>query len=160
MLFEKIEAAGLSSASIEWIDLDMSSMNSVSSFAKKILNKNVPISLLINNGMLTKEERSSTCKYVINTFLNVLSIFSGNYVCSIQRDQRWVWISVCCQLFGPFSSNTFVAAPVKISWNWKSSGQDYKFIIFSPCFQMVLFWWPSGKVCFEWSFLIMYFTKY
>lgn len=90
MLFEKIEAAGLSSASIEWIDLDMSSMNSVSSFAKKILNKNVPISLLINNGMLTKEERSSTCKYVINTFLNVLSIFSGNYVCSIQRDQRWV----------------------------------------------------------------------
>ena len=54
MLFSKIEAAGLSSNSIEWINLDMSSMDSVLSFAKAILDKNVPISLLINNGMYYK----------------------------------------------------------------------------------------------------------
>jgi len=49
MLFSKIEDAGLPSNSIEWINLDMSSMDSVSSFAKAVLDKNVPISLLINN---------------------------------------------------------------------------------------------------------------
>jgi len=49
ILLDHIEAAGLPSNSIEWINLDMSSMDSVTSFAKTILNKNVPISLLINN---------------------------------------------------------------------------------------------------------------
>jgi len=49
LLFDNIEAAGLPSTSIEWINLDMSSMDSVRSFGQTILDKNVPISLLINN---------------------------------------------------------------------------------------------------------------
>lgn len=49
MLLSSVEKAGLPSGSVEWIYLDMSSMDSVRSFAQAILDKNVPISLLINN---------------------------------------------------------------------------------------------------------------
>lgn len=50
MLLSSVEKAGLPSGSVEWIYLDVSSMDSVRSFAQTILDKNVPISLLINNG--------------------------------------------------------------------------------------------------------------
>lgn len=37
-------------ADVEWIDLDMSSLESIQNFANNILEKNTPIELLINNG--------------------------------------------------------------------------------------------------------------
>ncbi len=49
-LFDKLMEAGISSESVEWISLDMASVDSVRNFAETILQKNVPISLLINNG--------------------------------------------------------------------------------------------------------------
>ena len=50
MLLDKVSKEGLPADHVEWIDCDMSSMESVRSFGKKILEKNVSISLLINNG--------------------------------------------------------------------------------------------------------------
>lgn len=50
LLYKSVDEAGLPRGSVEWINLDMSSMDSVRSFAQTILDKNVPISLLINNG--------------------------------------------------------------------------------------------------------------
>lgn len=50
-LFDKLEEAGLPTDSVEWINLDLSSLDSVRDFAKIVLDKNVPISLLINNGI-------------------------------------------------------------------------------------------------------------
>ena len=53
VLLKEVEKVGLPAGSVEWINLDMSSMDSVRSFAQTILNKNVPISVLINNGMIS-----------------------------------------------------------------------------------------------------------
>lgn len=51
-LFDKLEEAGLPTDSVEWINLDLSSLDSVRDFAKIVLDKNVPISLLINNAAI------------------------------------------------------------------------------------------------------------
>jgi short-subunit dehydrogenase len=53
LLLKEVEKSGLPSGSVEWINLDMSSMDSVRNFAQAILIKNVPISVLINNGMVS-----------------------------------------------------------------------------------------------------------
>lgn len=45
-----MEANGVPTDAVEWISLDMSSLESIKSFAQAVLDKNVPISLLINNG--------------------------------------------------------------------------------------------------------------
>lgn len=50
LLLKSVDKAGFPNGSVEWIHLDMSSLDSVRSFAQAILDKNVPISLLINNG--------------------------------------------------------------------------------------------------------------
>lgn len=42
---------GWDEESVEWIELDLSSMDSVRTFVKRVLEKDVPISLLINNGL-------------------------------------------------------------------------------------------------------------
>ncbi|EFX86945.1 hypothetical protein DAPPUDRAFT_312400 [Daphnia pulex] len=49
LLYKSVEQAGFPTGSVEWINLDMSSMDSVRAFGQAILDKNVPISLLINN---------------------------------------------------------------------------------------------------------------
>jgi dehydrogenase/reductase SDR family protein X len=49
LLFSSLEKNGIAKTSVEWVNLDMSSMESIKEFALEILNKNVPISLLINN---------------------------------------------------------------------------------------------------------------
>ena len=59
MLLDKVSKAGLPADHVEWIDCDMSSMESVRSFGKKILEKNVSISLLINNGNCIQATHSS-----------------------------------------------------------------------------------------------------
>lgn len=51
LLYKSVEQAGFPTGSVEWINLDMSSMESVRAFGQAILDKNVPISLLINNGV-------------------------------------------------------------------------------------------------------------
>ncbi|XP_046647110.1 retinol dehydrogenase 12-like isoform X2 [Daphnia pulicaria] len=48
-LYESIKNAGLPTGSVEWINLDLSSMDCVRAFGKAVLDKNIPISLLINN---------------------------------------------------------------------------------------------------------------
>ena len=85
ILLKKVQAAGFPSTSIEWISLDLSSMDSVSSFARTILNKNVPISILINNGMHTEHKRNLSCRYGLRFFLtfDCKSFSSWSYVCSI-----------------------------------------------------------------------------
>ncbi|EFX86946.1 hypothetical protein DAPPUDRAFT_312401 [Daphnia pulex] len=49
LLYQSVKQAELPTESVEWINLDMSSMESVGAFGQAILDKNVPISLLINN---------------------------------------------------------------------------------------------------------------
>lgn len=49
ILFKNMEANGIPTESVEWIGLDMSSLESIKSFAQAVLDKNVPVSLLINN---------------------------------------------------------------------------------------------------------------
>lgn len=46
-----MEEAGIPADSVEWINLDLSSLNSVRNFAKVVTDRNIPISLLINNGI-------------------------------------------------------------------------------------------------------------
>ncbi|XP_046437170.1 short-chain dehydrogenase TIC 32 B, chloroplastic-like [Daphnia pulex] len=48
-LFENLEEAGIPADSVEWINLDLSSLNSIRNFAKVVTDRNIPISLLINN---------------------------------------------------------------------------------------------------------------
>ncbi|KAI9555092.1 hypothetical protein GHT06_017607 [Daphnia sinensis] len=51
-LFDKLAEAGFPTDSVEWINLDLSSLDSVRNFAKTVLDKNVPISLLVNNAAI------------------------------------------------------------------------------------------------------------
>lgn len=50
ILVKNMEANGIPTDSVEWVSLDMSSLESIKSFAQAVLDKNVSISLLINNG--------------------------------------------------------------------------------------------------------------
>ncbi|XP_057379880.2 dehydrogenase/reductase SDR family member on chromosome X-like isoform X1 [Daphnia carinata] len=72
-LFKSIQEAKLPSGSIEWINLDMSSMDSVRSFAQAILDKDVPISLLINNAGKGSSPYSETAD-------GFESLFATNYL--------------------------------------------------------------------------------
>lgn len=49
----KLFETGIPEGTVTWISLDMSSMDSVKVFAEKVIEKNIPISILINNGKVT-----------------------------------------------------------------------------------------------------------
>ena len=79
LLYKSVEKEGLPTGSVEWINLDMSSMDSVRAFGQAILDKNVPISLLINNGLTPKST------YIISELkdFNEGFSFSWDYVYSL-----------------------------------------------------------------------------
>lgn len=67
-LEEKLYEAGIPENTVMWVALDMSSMDSVKAFAGKIVEKNIPISILINNGETLKffqEFQSSVCFFLL-----------------------------------------------------------------------------------------------
>jgi len=60
MLFERIQKEGIAAEQVEWIECDMSSTTSVRAFAKKIVEKKVPVHLLINNAGIMFVDRVET----------------------------------------------------------------------------------------------------
>ena len=143
LLFDNIEAAGLPSTSIEWINLDMSSMDSVRSFGQTILDKNVPISLLINNGMTYYLLRYQSCAILYI----YLTSSSWNNVYGVQSDERRIRIAVCGQLSGPFPSYPFADASAESCRQRKRSCQGHQFVVNRSCLQIFQFRRSPGKVC-------------
>lgn len=49
-LIDKLRKEGIQSGSAEVLRLDLESFSSVKEFAQNLLNRNIPINILVNNG--------------------------------------------------------------------------------------------------------------
>ncbi|XP_032781983.2 retinol dehydrogenase 11 [Daphnia magna] len=118
LLLKSVEKAGFPTGSVEWINLDVSSMDSVRSFGQAILDKNVPISLLINNAgimftpfMLTKDGFES--QFAVNYLGHFLltHLLMPHLLAAGTKDQpaRIINLSSTAHAFGWFEINDLQA---------------------------------------------------